>query len=245
GSVLAKTYPKGIFAGPGDQLEWMLTAIYRNVPQAHPGLLKSDNPGADAVKMAVSGALGLRVDYFALVNLKGFEKVIDALGGITINVNERVAIGGEATAHLKPWGYIERGPSQHMDGWTALWFARGRYGASDWDRMLRQRCVIKAIIDQADPPHVLTRYEAIAQSSKDVIYTDIPAEILPNLVDLALKVKQGTVTNIAFTLDVINVNHPDYKKIHAMVQSALNASVSNTKAPTATDSLDTVCAYHK
>ncbi|MBE1604532.1 LCP family protein [Actinopolymorpha pittospori] len=244
GSVLAKAYPGGIYAGAGDQLEWMLTSIYENVPQAHPGLLKGPHPGAQATKLAVSGALNLPIDYYALVNLKGFEALVDALGGITVNVNERVAIGGEADANLKPWGYIERGPNQHMDGWTALWFARGRYGAADWDRMLRQRCVIKAIVDQANPINFLTRYEKLAAASKQIITTDIPAQVLPNLVDLSLKVKDtGNLTNIAFTNDVIHVANPDYKLIRSMVQNAIKESAKSTSGSKSADSLNDVCAY--
>ena len=245
GSVLAKAYPNGVFAGAGDQLEWMLTAIYENVPVAHPGLLKGPHPGAQATKLAVAGALGLHVDYYALVNLKGFESLVDALGGITVNVNERVAIGGEAEANLKPHGYIEPGPNQHMDGWTALWFARGRYGASDWDRMLRQRCVIKAIVDQANPMTFLTRYEKLAAASKQIVTTDIPAGLLPDLVDLSLKVKDaGNLTNIAFTNDVIrHVANPDYARIRSMVQTAIRENGKSQSGSSLTDDLDDVCAY--
>ncbi len=245
GSALAKAYPNG-FHAPGDVNEQLITEVYENVPAAHPNLIQAPDPGAVAVKEAVSGVLGLPLDYYVLVNLKGFEELIDALGGLTLDVNERVAIGGEADAGLKPHSYIEKGPAQHMDGWTALWFARGRYGASDWDRMLRQRCVIKAIIDQANPVTLLTRYEAIAQTSKDVLQSDIPAEKLPAFVDLALKVKDADVTNIAFLLSVIRPSHPNFTLMRTMVQQALTASTrKGAPAPAHLDTLANVCAYRK
>src|SRR5690606_36791035 len=109
-----------------------------------------------------SGALGLRIDYYVLVNLKAFEQLIDAFGGITVNVNYPVPKGGSEEEGRKPGGWIQPGPNQRLDGFDALWFARGRWGLDDYQRMLRQRCVIKAIIDQADPIKVLTRFEAIA-----------------------------------------------------------------------------------
>ncbi len=243
GSVLANAYPQGIYQGPGDdELEWMINSIYRNVPAQKPGLLVSDNPGADATKLAVSGALGVNVDYYVLVNLKGFEKLIDALGGITVNVNQRVAVGGEATAGLKPHHWIQVGPNQHFDGFDALWFARGRYGADDYQRMGRQRCVIKAIIDQANPIRLLSRYEAIAATSKHVLETDIPATLLPAFVDLSLKVKKADVRSIAFIAGVIDTANPDYAKMHTMVQDALQDS-GKSSAPSFVDSLDKACAY--
>lgn len=245
-SVLADAYPDGIYAGSGDQLEWMLNSIYENVPDQHPGLLDSDNPGADATKLAVSGALGLRIDYYVLVNLKAFEQLIDAFGGITVNVNHRVAKGGSAEEGLKPGGWIEKGPNQHLDGFDALWFARGRYGADDYQRMERQRCVIKAIIDQADPLKVLTRFEAIARSSKDLVFTDIPQSMLPAFVDLSLKVKQAKVTSIAFTNKIISPWEPNFDEIRAMVQEGLknHAKAASSSSSSVTDSLEEACAYH-
>ena len=77
----------------------MLNAIYGQVPVNHPGILgKSDNEGADAVKQAVEGSLGIPVDYYVLVNLAGFQEIVDAMGGITVNVNEPVAIQGDTDA---------------------------------------------------------------------------------------------------------------------------------------------------
>ncbi|WP_115849411.1 LCP family protein [Thermasporomyces composti] len=243
-SVLADAYPNGIYAGPGDQLEWMLNSIYENVPDQHPDLLDSDNPGADATKLAVSGALGLRIDYYVLVNLKAFEQLIDAFGGITVNVNYPVPKGGSEEEGLKPGGWIQPGPNQHLDGFDALWFARGRWGLDDYQRMLRQRCVIKAIIDQADPIKVLTRFEAIAKSSKDLVFTDIPQSMLPAFVDLSLKVKRAKVTSVAFTNKIISPWEPNYDEIHAMVQEGLRKSANaSSSSSSITDSLEDACAY--
>jgi polyisoprenyl-teichoic acid--peptidoglycan teichoic acid transferase len=242
GSVLANAYPNGIFDGPGDPLEWMLTAIYHNVPSQHPGLLTGRNPGAQATKLAVAGALRMKIDYYALVNLKGFVRLVDALGGITVDVNNKVAIGGEEAAGLRPHGWIKRGPDQHLDGFHALWFARGRYGASDWDRMERQRCVIKAIVDRASPVRLLTRYEALARTARQILTTDVPTDKLPDIVDLALKAKDADLTAVTFTGDLIRPSRPDYAKIRTMARDAIRAS-GKGRQTRGTDSLDRACAY--
>jgi len=236
-SPLADAYPDGVYAGEGDPLEWMLNSIYENVPAQHPGLLKSDNPGADATKFAVSGALGIRIDYYVLINLQGFAELINALGGITVNINEPVPIGGSEDSGVPPHDWLEPGPNKHLDGYHALWFARGRYGSSDYDRMKRQRCTMKAIIEQANPAKVLTRYEAIAQSSKKIVFTDIPSELLPAFVDLSLKVQKASVRSIAFTNEIIDSSDPDYEQIHSMVQAAIKASeqAAPSKSPRPTN----------
>jgi anionic cell wall polymer biosynthesis LytR-Cps2A-Psr (LCP) family protein len=195
----------------------------------------------------VAGALNLPVHYYVLVNLKGFEKLIDAIGGITVNVNHRVAIGGVESEGLRPGGWIEKGPNKHLDGHTALWFARGRYGADDYQRMERQRCVVKAIIDQADPVRFLTRFEAIAASTKNLILTDIPKDLLPALVDLSLKVKQAEVSALTFTNKIIKTSNPDYALMRSMVRHAMEGVGSGGAGKAHTtwqaDSLDDACAY--
>jgi LCP family protein required for cell wall assembly len=138
--------------------------MYDNVPATVPKniLGKTDNLGADVLKLSVGEAIGLKIDYYVLIDLAGFKKLIDALGGITVNINTYVAIGGSTDEHRPPNSWLHPGANQHLNGAKALWFARGRYGADDFQRMDRQRCVVDAIIQQANPANVLTRYEAIA-----------------------------------------------------------------------------------
>ncbi len=244
GSALARAYPHG-FAGPGDQEEWLLNAIYENVPAQHPGLLQSDSPGADATKLAVGAALGLTIDYYILINLKGFRELVDALGGITVNINQRVAIGGASDEGKKPSGWIQPGPGQHLDGYHALWFARGRYGADDYQRMERQRCALKAIIDQADPVRILTRYESIAATSRDLVETDVPGFMLPAFVDLSTKIKDTSVRSTVFTNEVIQPSNPNYRQIQLDVQRAIRLSTLTFRPAAMSEPLDSACVYKR
>ena len=229
-SKLAKAYPNGLF-DPGrefknsaEELEYMLTAIYENVPRQHPGLLKSDNPGADALKLAVGAALGQEVDYYVLLNIDGFEKLVDALGGITVNVNEPVPLGGDEASGTPPLGWISPGPNKHLDGPSALWYARTRWGTDDYDRMRRQRCAIHAIMRQASPSRLLARYEKIADASRNLVMTDMPRSLLPEFVDLALKVKTANISNLVFDSSLITHSRPDYNFIRAKTREAIAAS---------------------
>ena len=239
-SPLRRFYPNG-FGKEGlsleGRLEWMLTAMYQNVPAAHPGVLgPSDNPGADVVKLSVGEATGLKIDYYLQVNLQGFDEIVDALGGITVNVNERVAMGGVSSSHIPPSQWIEPGPKKHLDGFHALWFARGRYGADDDQRQIRQRCAIKGIVDAADPATLVTKYQAIAKAGKRLLRTDIPQELLPALVQLGLKVKGATVSNVSLDVSKLRLKylHPDYAGLRDTVAKALAPKPAGTPSSTPT-----------
>ena len=246
GSPLHALYPNG-FTGVGDPGSWMLNAVYREVPILHPHVLGgSSDEGADAIKQAVEGATGLPVDYYVLVDFTGFRQLVDAMGGITVNVNVPVAINGQTDAGIPPTGYIQPGPDQHLDGFHALWYARGRYGADDYQRMARQRCVINAIIDQARPMNLLRRYQALAAAGRRVVSTDIPQELLPAFVQLALKAKDHRAKSVLFRIsDQFNPNAPDFDYLHHVVAQALVPRAPHrphAPRPTQTDS--DACAYH-
>jgi LCP family protein required for cell wall assembly len=248
GTPLHDIYPDGYQTGQGDPGFDMLNAIYSQVPALHPGINgESDNEGADALKYAVEGSLGIPVDYYLLVNLKGFQTVVDALGGIVVNVNEKVAINGDQSAGIEPTGYIEPGPEQHLDGFHALWFARGRYGSDDYARMDRQRCTIDAIIEAADPQTLFTRYIDIVQAGKEIVYTDIPRKIADDFVSLMLKVKEGKIRSVVFrTSDKFFSGDPDYDYVRETVANAIDPPKRKPGAPKvrrAEDPVD-VCAYN-
>lgn len=239
-SPLYDYYPDGFTRGWGSDLEYMLTEMYGTVPRDVPPdiLGPTDNLGADAVKLSVGEATGIKVDYYVLIQLEGFHKLIDALGGITVNINTWVAIGGDTSARIKPDGALRPGPNQHLDGDQALWYARGRYGSDDFQRMDRQRCVIDAVIKQANPANMVTRYEDVARQSKEIVMTDLPQEILPAIVDLSLEVQEGTTKSIVLRNDEDGFysSDPDFDLVRARVAAAITppATPSGRARPPAT-----------
>ncbi len=250
GGALNDAYPRG-YRASGDEGEQLINAIYRNVPDAHPEVFEGvADPGAEAMKLAVQGVLGLPVDYYVMINLQGFEAMVDAVGGVTVDVPYRIPVGNQTLpsggCSRATGGYIEPGPDQRLNGVEALWFARARCipdeprASTDYERMLRQRCVINAVVDRIDPATVLTRYAQIATATTDLISTDIPQEMLPAFTELALRVQSGVVQSVPFTGDgetgaQINTVSPDFDEIHAIAQAALTAETpSATASPPAT-----------
>ena len=108
-----------------------------------------------------------------------------------------------------------------MDGPTALAFARGRFGLTDYDRMARQRCTIDAIIEAADPVTLLQQYQELAATTKDIVSTDIPRSALDDFVDLGFLVKDADVRSVVFDSTLIDPAYPDYDQIRQIVEDAL------------------------
>src|SRR5215211_676978 len=225
-SPLHKYYPYGFTSGDSGNAEYFLNAMYRNVPRSVPNDLlgPTDNLGADVLKLSVGEALGLSVDYYVLINLEGFSKMINALGGIKLNINTYIPIGGDTDKHIPPKEWLKPGPHQKLNGRSALWYARGRYGSDDFARMDRQRCVINAIIKQANPSNMLARYEDVANAGKQLVYTDIPQEVLPLMVDLSLRVKDGNVRSVVFKSGVagFHSSSPDFTQMRNRAKAALS-----------------------
>jgi LCP family protein required for cell wall assembly len=227
GTTMAKQFPNGF----PDFAFGIYTWATEN-RQLFPGVA---DPGALAVEQAIAQTLGIPVHYYALVNLAGFQSVIDALGGITLRVGERLPIGGGHTMGGAPnpiLGWIEPG-LQHLDGYHALWYARSRATTTDYDRMARQRCVFGAILREANPATVLKNYTGLAKSAKKVLTTDLTTGALQRLVDVANKTKNTKVTSVQFTNQVINPANPDINYIRQKVQAAIAASEAEP-VPTAT-----------
>ena len=214
GSKLAQLFPRG-FRGAGDHPD-MVEALGTPTPTY---------PGAEVLKQGIEGITGLHMHYFALVNIDGLEQLINAMGGVRLNINRKLPIGGNETTGEKPSAWLQPGPDQLLDGYHAMWYARGRYHVkgADFDRMARQSCLVNAVIKQADPLTMLTRYEGIAQASSDMVMTDIPQDVLALIAQLALKVKDASVSRLAFVdgqNGFVSAN-PDFTLTRKRVQDAI------------------------
>lgn len=218
GSPLAKRFESKGFNRDGDN---KFNAIYAYGTEHGSEFKGVKDPGARAVMDASSWVTGLEIHYYVLIDLAGFEGLINALGGVDITVNKRVPKAG--ILDKKVPGYINEGP-QHLDGADALWFARSRYNSSDYERMIRQRCVADAMVKQLEPQVVLQRFQQIAEASEGLVSTNIPQQALGDFVDLALETKSQPITSVQLTPPEINTSKPNFNKARAMVAGAIAAT---------------------
>ncbi|MBA2697589.1 MAG: LCP family protein [Nocardioidaceae bacterium] len=180
----------------------------------------SRQPGIDATVSAVEEITGLAINYYVLIDLRGFRELVDAVGGVDIKVGERIPIGGVGGPVT---GWIEPG-KQHLDGYRTLWFARSRATSDDYSRMARQKCVMNAMLRQLDPQTVVTNFGGIATAGKQVISTSIPSGELATFVDLALKTRSLPVSSVSFVPPKIDTGDPDWSLIRSMVNDELRSS---------------------
>ncbi len=101
--------------------------------------------GPAMAKRTVSTLLGVPVRYYVCLDFAAFERIIDALGGVTINVEKRVYDAAYPGNHYGTITVDIPAGVQPMDGATALQYARSRHGSSDFERMARQQQVILAV----------------------------------------------------------------------------------------------------
>lgn len=165
-------------------------------PEAFPG---PDTPGINALRGAVGEIFDVPIHHYALVALDGFVDIIDALGGVTIEVP--VTITDEEYPHED--GSVEsitiREGTRHLNGHEALAYARIRRHSNDFARMHRQRCVISALVEQSSPARILFRFGAIADALKRSLMTDIPEERLADFIDLLPKVSTDRIASLRIT----------------------------------------------
>jgi LCP family protein required for cell wall assembly len=233
GSPLYGPFPDGYDCGDNCLISYLYTYGIEH-PDLYPdAALNGSNAGVEAMRDAVEGVLGMTLQYYVLIDMQGFSDLIDSLGGVQIESTGRYPIGGGEDRNSQPInveGWIEPG-MQHMDGYTALWYARARHGTSDYDRMARQRQVQEAILAQFGPANVLGKFQAVAQAGAQVVTTDVPSAALPYFVDLAEKTRALPIEKLELVpANGVDVVRPDFDEIRTMVDTAL-APTESTPAP--------------
>jgi LCP family protein required for cell wall assembly len=232
GSPMYGPYPHGYNCGVNCLISYLYT-----YGQAHPSLYPDavthgSQPGIEATKDAVEGVLGIKIQYYALIDMEGFSDLINALGGITITVASKLPIGGGINAAGQPinvnqWIYPG---TQRMNGFTAQWYVRSRHGDSDYARMARQRQVQAALLAQFQPTVVLTKFEAIAAAGKQVVKTDIPRVALGRFLELASLSRKQTPTQLELVPPTVYEPNPDFAQIRQLVSKALAVPTSTSSA---------------
>ncbi len=219
-------FPYG-FTGDGLDSHGLLNEVFQyaeNHPEVVPGVPDGQR-GPALLKETVGGVLGIPVRYYAMVDMKGFAEMIDAVGGVRITVEEPI-VYGKYREGLLPAG------TRRLSGEEALWYGRSRTDSDDYVRMGRQKCLINAVARQADPVTLLNSFDGLATATKRAISTDVPQDLLPALVELAQKVRDNPIKSLNFVPPLINTAYPDWRFIRHKVNEALSP-VPRTPAPAA------------
>ncbi len=222
GSVMEEQFPDG-FNCEGCYLNGVSTWAGDNT-ELFPD---SRTPGLDATIMGIEGITGLEINYWAMVNLEGFKGLVNAVGGVTLNVRSPIPVGGLGS---NVTGYIQPGVRK-LNGHDTLWYARAREGSDDYSRMARQKCVMNAMLNQVSPQVALRNFEKIAQASSEMISTNVPAGEVDRFMQLALKAKGQKVSSLSLVPPMVNTGNPDIDKVHSLVDGAIARAEGQAPAP--------------
>ena len=144
---------------------------------------------------------GLRIDYTVKTNFAGFAAIIDALGGVTIDVEERMLYKAvDVTIDLQPG-------VQHLDGEQALEYARfrmdaigdfGTWSGEDHGRVARQKNLVAAVIDQTKDLRTLMRLPAIIRAVRGAVTTDMSFSVMARIAMTFKDVAYADVESVPF-----------------------------------------------
>lgn len=217
GSPMRTVYPYGFNCG-GDCLLNAVHTAAENRTDLYPG---SDDPGLEATIDAVEGVTDLKINYYVMVNLNGFKSLVDAVGGVRMDVKTPIAMFGREDAYKNT--YIQPG-RQRLDGQEALWYARSRIQSDDYTRMGRQKCLMAAMLDQLSPQKVLLNAGEIGASGKQLLSTNIPAKELGQFADLALRSRREKIATVSLVPPEVSTVYPDFPAIQAVIRNAIDKS---------------------
>ena len=155
--------------------------------------------GYQALKDTLGYLYGMDISYYVEVNFDGFRKVVNSVGGVTINVqfpvlDDAFPVGRGVLGRV----YIPAG-IQHMTGSQALVYARSRHGSIDFDRSQRQQRVLVSLKDQTNVSALLPKLPDLVQALKTAIHSDMPVDQLPSLLRLADGVDTANIRSYVFS----------------------------------------------
>lgn len=188
--------PKGMGTWDCNCFPDLLTHLY-DAAERNPGAFPGPNePWFNAIKGALGELLQMPIHYYAMVTLDGFVGVVDALGGVTIDVPKAIV---DATYPHENGSTVRveiPAGRQHLDGHLALAYARIRRSSDDFARMHRQRCVLGAVVEQTNPLEVVLNFPRLADAIKTSVTTDIPQDRLGDFVDLLPKLSSDRMATM-------------------------------------------------
>jgi LCP family protein required for cell wall assembly len=152
--------------------------------------------GPGCTLKAVEQNTGIPIDHFAVVNMEGFQSMVDALGGVDMCFS--TPLEDRATGLSLPAGQVK------LDGPTALQFVRARKGlgnGTDTDRIQRQQDFLAAVVREATSSGLLLRPDRLLRfldAATRSLQTDPELASIPVLSDMALQVRDVPPDEIRF-----------------------------------------------
>lgn len=188
--------------------------------------------GHNLTKGTVEGFLGVPMDHYVIINIQAFQRIIDAIGGIDIDVEKRMY-------YEDPWDddgglVINLQPGmQHMDGKTAITYVRFRDEEGDIGRIGRQQKFMKAVMEKITSPSIITKLPSVIKEVMSSVKTDLSfRQLLEFAGTLKEAQKNGLKTDMVpgrpLYIDGISYWIPDITKLRQTLADTLDISMSSS-----------------
>jgi LCP family protein required for cell wall assembly len=230
--------PESAGAFKGGRFPGLLNALYvyaMGHPATFPG---GDARGFRAVTGAVQELVGVRLDGVVVVNLAGFVRLIDAIGGLWIDVPKRLVDRAypleDGSGHIR----LDIRPGcQLLDGRMALAYARSRRQDSDYGRMRRQQQVLVALARQVEPLELVPQVPKLLKIAKDNLWTTIKRSEVKDLASLAARADVRRVKTVLFVPSRYpsHLTTSEIARIRKVVGTAFEGLKPVTPAPSRSD----------
>ncbi|HET6381078.1 MAG TPA: LCP family protein [candidate division Zixibacteria bacterium] len=220
----------------------LLNSLYVYAGQHPEHFRGGEQRGYLALQDAVGELVDRELDGMLVVTLQGFVRLVDALGGLDITTP--YSVYDVAYPHengvTREVIWIPAG-RHHMDGHTALAFARSRHQDTDYDRMYRQQLVLAALRRQVCPGDLVLRIPELLDIARDSLWTNLAIGDVPDLLELGNRVEADSLGRYQFWPPEISgdLDEVAIARVRQMVADAFatvpsvpGASGSSTPAPT-------------
>jgi polyisoprenyl-teichoic acid--peptidoglycan teichoic acid transferase len=191
--------------------------------------------GPDLAMRTVSGSLGVKVSHYARIDFRGFEQIVNTLGGVLVDVERPIKDDEYPTEDYGVMRiYIPPGP-QWMDGKVALQYARSRHSENDFGRARRQQRLLVAMRERGVQANLIVKGWELLPLAQRTVSTNFGPLELAKLAKLATEIDRERIANLVIdteyaapilTADGADVLVPD----RGAVQNAINRAFSRIAA---------------
>ena len=227
GTLLAEEYPDGFEDDEGGLINSLYITVENDDEMTAAYGRGSNEAGVQALMEGLSYSLGITIDDYALINSCGFVKVVDAIGGITIDLDTELPMPSKlrcSNYRLTP----TIGPgATYMDGTKALGYVRSRMGDSDYQRMERQRILLQTIADEIGIDDLVLRFGELASAVADNVSTSMTVEEARTLLAL-LQNSEQAFQSVGLAPPLLEPSHPDFVAAKALMQQIRQALSSGS-----------------
>jgi LCP family protein required for cell wall assembly len=185
------------------------------------------DPGMEALRQTLSLLLGIPIDHYVLVDFGGFVDLVDALGGVQVTVTETMDVGFSPAKEGEDPVRITVEPGRRLlDGRQALAYVRNRTGSSDYERMRRQRCMIRELAAELNPFTLLRSFPTIAEAIRTSTTTTLPLEVLPELIEMLGGLDTGDIATLAIAAPAFSQTERNYMNLPIVEAWRVRAAVT-------------------